>query len=279
VHDNQCLGTGLLDIAAHLPVVATVHHPITRDRVLDLDAATWWRKPSVHRWYGFTNMQKKVARRIPDLLTVSSSSAADIADDFGVRPDQLHVVPLGVDTEQFKPADAPRVPGRIIAISSSEVITIERSPPPRAAIAPAAMPATMPARSSPLKEMGPARRWSANPRPTQIAAASGRKQQQLSALMHGIAPTIPPTSPTSRASFAMSPSPRTASVGTGEDVRADEGSAEVRVQGAPPGAASSCPRKASRCPQRGQKASSGPVGARQEGQEAEVPSSVVIVSP
>jgi len=120
VHDNQCLGTGLLKIARHLPVVATVHHPITRDRILDLDAAKWWRKPSVHRWYGFTSMQKMVARRIPDLLTVSSSSAADIADDFGVQPDQLNVVPLGVDTDLFKPAEAPRVPGRIIAISSAD---------------------------------------------------------------------------------------------------------------------------------------------------------------
>lgn len=120
VHDNQCLGSGLLTIALHLPVVATVHHPITRDRVLDLDAARWWRTPSVHRWYGFTTMQKKVARAIPDLLTVSSSSAADIADDFGVNPDQLHVVPLGVDTELFKPALENRIPGRIIAISSAD---------------------------------------------------------------------------------------------------------------------------------------------------------------
>lgn len=121
VHDNQCLGTGLLRIAAGgLPVVATVHHPITRDRVLDLAAAKWWRKPLVHRWYGFAQMQKKVARRIPDLLTVSSSSATDIADDFGVSPDQLRVVPLGVDTELFKPHEQPRVPGRIIAISSAD---------------------------------------------------------------------------------------------------------------------------------------------------------------
>ncbi len=121
VHDNQCLGTGLLRIAAGgLPVVATVHHPITRDRVLDLAAAKWWRKPLVHRWYGFAQMQKKVARSIPDLLTVSSSSATDIADDFGVSPDQLRVVPLGVDTELFKPHDLPRVPGRIIAISSAD---------------------------------------------------------------------------------------------------------------------------------------------------------------
>ncbi len=121
VHDNQSLGTGLLTIAGTgLPVVATVHHPITRDRVLDLAAARWWRKPLVHRWYGFSNMQKRVARRIPDLLTVSSSSAADIVTDFGVSPDQLQVVPLGVNTDLFKPASRPRQPGRVIAIASAD---------------------------------------------------------------------------------------------------------------------------------------------------------------
>ena len=121
VHDNQCLGTGLLKIAElGLPVVATVHHPITRDRVLDVAAASWWRKPLVRRWYGFAEMQKQVAREIPELLTVSSTSAADIAEDFAVTPDQLHVVPLGVDTELFKPAEQ-RVRNRIIAIASADV--------------------------------------------------------------------------------------------------------------------------------------------------------------
>ncbi len=121
VHDNQSLGTGLLKVAnAGLPVVATVHHPITRDRVLDLAAARWWRKPLVHRWYGFSKMQKEVARQIPDLLTVSSASAADIVADFDVSPDQLHVVPLGVNTNLFKPRTQPRQPGRIIAIASAD---------------------------------------------------------------------------------------------------------------------------------------------------------------
>ncbi|MCV7381300.1 glycosyl transferase family 1 [Mycobacterium alsense] len=121
VHDNQSLGTGLLAIAdAGLPVVATVHHPITRDRVLDVAAARWWRKPLVHRWYGFSKMQEEVARRIPDLLTVSSSSAADIVADFGVAPDQLHVVPLGVNTELFQPGSRPRHRGRVIAIASAD---------------------------------------------------------------------------------------------------------------------------------------------------------------
>jgi glycosyltransferase involved in cell wall biosynthesis len=121
VHDNQSLGPGLLKIAAAgLPVVATVHHPITRDRVLDLAAARWWRKPLVHRWYGFAKMQQRISRQIPDLLTVSSSSAADIAADFAVNPAQLHVVPLGVDTALYKPSRAPRKTGRIIAIASAD---------------------------------------------------------------------------------------------------------------------------------------------------------------
>ncbi|KAA0099939.1 glycosyltransferase family 1 protein [Mycolicibacterium sp. P1-18] len=121
VHDNQSLGDALLKVAKlGLPLVATVHHPITRDRLVDVAAAKWWRKPLVKRWYAFAEMQKQVARKIPELLTVSSSSAVDIADDFDVDPDQLHVVPLGVNTELFRPSEH-RVRNRIIAIASADV--------------------------------------------------------------------------------------------------------------------------------------------------------------
>ena len=41
VHDNQCLGTGLLGfIRDGWPFVNTLHHPITVDRDLDLAAAS-----------------------------------------------------------------------------------------------------------------------------------------------------------------------------------------------------------------------------------------------
>ncbi|PKW15596.1 glycosyltransferase family 4 protein [Saccharopolyspora spinosa] len=121
VHDNQCLGYGLLSLQrAGIPLVATVHHPITHDRRVDLAGATGWRRLGVRRWYGFTRMQARVARRIPQLLTVSESSALDIRRDFGVGAQQLRVVPLGVDAEVFKPATAPRVPGRIVAMASAD---------------------------------------------------------------------------------------------------------------------------------------------------------------
>ncbi|MDQ4086352.1 MAG: glycosyltransferase family 4 protein [Actinomycetota bacterium] len=122
VHDNQSLGLGLLRLpAAGLPVVATVHHPITFDRRVDLAAAANpWRRLLARRWYGFLRMQRHVARRLPQIITVSQSSATDIAADFGVEPARLRTVPLGVDAQTFSPPRAPRVPGRIVAMASAD---------------------------------------------------------------------------------------------------------------------------------------------------------------
>jgi glycosyltransferase involved in cell wall biosynthesis len=122
VHDNQSLGLGLLGLPkAGLPVVATVHHPITFDRRVDLAAApSPWRRLLARRWYGFWRMQGFVARRLPQIITVSQSSATDIAADFGVDPRRLRTVPLGVDARVFSPPEAPRVPGRVVAMASAD---------------------------------------------------------------------------------------------------------------------------------------------------------------
>lgn len=122
VHDNQTLGYGLLgDVGA--PLVTTVHHPITVDRQLELDAATTrQRQWSVRRWYAFTRMQKRVARRLPSVLTVSGTSRQEIVDHLGVRPDRIHVVHIGADTDLFSPdPSVPQVPGRIVTTSSADV--------------------------------------------------------------------------------------------------------------------------------------------------------------
>ncbi|GAA2387891.1 glycosyltransferase family 4 protein [Streptomyces glaucosporus] len=124
VHDNQTLGYGLLGLERlGFPLVTTVHHPITVDRRLDLDAARdWKRRASVRRWYGFTRMQKRVARRLPSVLTVSGSSRREITEHLGVRPERVHVVPIGADTRLFSPdPSVPEVPGRIVTTSSADV--------------------------------------------------------------------------------------------------------------------------------------------------------------
>jgi len=122
VHDNQSLGYGLLALSRlGLPLVATAHHPITVDRRVEIQAApTLLRKVGLRRWYTFTRMQARVARRMPALITVSENSANDIVRDFGVQRDDVHVIPVGVDTETFAPPTLPRVPGRIVSVASSD---------------------------------------------------------------------------------------------------------------------------------------------------------------
>jgi glycosyltransferase involved in cell wall biosynthesis len=122
VHDNQTLGDALLGIErAGLPLVTTIHHPITFDRRVDLAAATSWRsRLALRRWYGFLRMQGRVARRCRHILCPSESSARDVVTDFGVDPARIEVVPLGVD-EVFAPPALPRVPGRIVAMASADM--------------------------------------------------------------------------------------------------------------------------------------------------------------
>ncbi|WP_426246373.1 glycosyltransferase family 4 protein [Nocardioides sp. LHG3406-4] len=121
VHDNQVLGYGMLGIERlGLPLITTVHHPITFDRRIDLAAAPTFRKRlALRRWYGFLRMQGKVARAARRILTPSESSRRDIARDFGVDPARMQVVLLGVD-DVFVPPTAPRVPGRILAMASAD---------------------------------------------------------------------------------------------------------------------------------------------------------------
>jgi glycosyltransferase involved in cell wall biosynthesis len=121
VHDNQTLGYGILDIARQgLPLVTTIHHPITFDRRVDLAAARGLRRLTTRRWYGFLTMQGRVARRLRHVLTVSKSSARDIVADFGVAPERIQVIPLGVEPEVFQHYQDPRVPGRIVAMASAD---------------------------------------------------------------------------------------------------------------------------------------------------------------
>jgi glycosyltransferase involved in cell wall biosynthesis len=122
VHDNQVLGYGNLGIPRlGLPFVTSIHHPISVDRRIEIEAAKGIKQNfGKRRWYGFVRMQAQVAHRIGRVLTVSGSSKVDIVKDFRTHPDNVHILPLGVDTEVFHPREAPRVPGRIVAMASAD---------------------------------------------------------------------------------------------------------------------------------------------------------------
>jgi len=125
VHDNQCLGYGLLAIERQLgiPVIATIHHPITVDRRLEIDAAEgWYKKLTLRRWYSFTTMQTRVASRLERVITVSENSFKDISAEHEVDPARMAIVPVGVDIELFTPLpEVQVVPGRLVTTASADV--------------------------------------------------------------------------------------------------------------------------------------------------------------
>jgi glycosyltransferase involved in cell wall biosynthesis len=121
VHDNQVLAYGMLGIARlGLPLVTSIHHPISVDRRIEIAAARRLSRLSKRRWYSFVRMQGRVARRVGPILTGSGSSRDDICRDFRVAPQNVHVIPLGVDTRLFHPRPAPREAGRIVAVASAD---------------------------------------------------------------------------------------------------------------------------------------------------------------
>lgn len=121
VHDNQGLGYCMLGVPRlGLPLVTSIHHPITVDKRLDLADRGWLERLNKSRWYGFVRMQGRVARHAGPLITVSEAAKADICADFRVRPARVHIVPLGVDTRLFRPRAEPRVSGRIVTVMSAD---------------------------------------------------------------------------------------------------------------------------------------------------------------
>jgi len=123
-HDTQGLGYGMLGLRRiGLPLVTSIHHPISVDRRIELAGLGGLKRLWKGRWYGFVRMQARVARRVAGqgpLITVSASAKRDICRDFGVPPDRVRVIPLGVDTRVFRPRPAARVPGRIVAVASAD---------------------------------------------------------------------------------------------------------------------------------------------------------------
>jgi glycosyltransferase involved in cell wall biosynthesis len=123
VHDNQCLGWDILKIEKLIPTIVTLHHPITKDRELEMShAPSRWKRRSVGRWYSFVDMQGKVASKMPRIVVVSENSITDINKDMGVSRDRMRLVPVGVDPDLFKPQPhISRQPGRLITTASADV--------------------------------------------------------------------------------------------------------------------------------------------------------------
>lgn len=124
VHDVQSLGWGLLGIRAlGLPVVTTVHHPLSVDRLASFVRDRSLRDAVGTATFHPVGMQARVARRLDRVLTSSRASADRIARDFGVRPERIANVANGLDTELF-------LPDPQVSRSATEVLLVGRASDP-----------------------------------------------------------------------------------------------------------------------------------------------------
>jgi len=122
VHDNQSLSYGLWAINKKIPTIATIHHPITIDRNIAIQAeSTPLKKMKQWRWHSFIGMQKRVARSLDGIITVSRSARGDICRDFNIRPGHFEIVPNGINTDLFYPIpEIKRKKNRIIVTNSAD---------------------------------------------------------------------------------------------------------------------------------------------------------------
>ena len=124
VHDNQTLAYGLLKLKNFgLPVVGTIHHPITMDKRIDIQhAETLSLKILKWRWYSFLNMQMQVARQLDPIIVVSENTRKDLVRDFKVDIKKTRKVLHGIDHLTFRPIDEiKRKPNQLITTASADV--------------------------------------------------------------------------------------------------------------------------------------------------------------
>lgn len=122
VHDNQSLSYGIRTIHHYVPTIVTIHHPITRDRDIDIKSVRSPLKKIKHlRWYSFIPMQIKVSRTFNQIITVSESARRDIGQDFKIPAERFRVVPNGIDVDQFYPLPGvSRERNRLIVTNSAD---------------------------------------------------------------------------------------------------------------------------------------------------------------
>ena len=123
VHDNQCITDGIFKIRQMgIPLVTTIHHPITIDRELALKASnSAYRSWGIRRWYSFADTQIRVARRLSHFITDSEHSLKEIMSSFSLPPERFKIIYCGVDTDIFREqAGVQRAANRILVINSGD---------------------------------------------------------------------------------------------------------------------------------------------------------------
>ena len=121
--DNQSISYGLIETQKRFPLIEIIHHPITFDFKFELAASKKIKyKISRYLWYSFLKMQKQVAPKLQNIITVSQSSKKGIIEEFNCKKNNILVINNGLDTEDFSPIEGSvRDLNRLVTTASADV--------------------------------------------------------------------------------------------------------------------------------------------------------------
>jgi len=123
IHDNQSLCYEMIFLQKRIPLVTTIHHPISKDLKFQLKSTkSLFLKLLMIRWHSFLKMQIQVAKKLKSVIVVSESSKEDIHNDFGLKKSVMSVILNGIDTDAYYPDETvQKVPLRIVTTASADV--------------------------------------------------------------------------------------------------------------------------------------------------------------
>ncbi|MFC1669115.1 glycosyltransferase family 4 protein [Spirochaetota bacterium] len=120
IHDVQSLGWGLLPMKGYgIPIITTVHHPLTRDRDEDLKLdKNFWEKVATLLFYPI-NMQRFVIKRLDRVITSFKEGIDELNNAFGLKKNRISVVYNGMDVELFKNTGEKREENNLLFVGNS----------------------------------------------------------------------------------------------------------------------------------------------------------------
>lgn len=121
IHDVQCLGWGLLPMKGFgIPIITTVHHPLTKDREADyLRDNSFWEYATTTLFYPLA-MQKMVINRLDRVITSSREGVEELQRAFGMKSKNISMVYNGLDVDIFKNTGEKREEKSLLFVGNTE---------------------------------------------------------------------------------------------------------------------------------------------------------------
>ncbi len=121
IHDINTLGWGLVPMKGfEIPIISTIHHPLTRDREADfMMTKPFWQLVACILFYPL-NMQRFVINRINRIITSSMEGIDELNRAFGLKKNKISVVYNGMDIDAFKNTGEPREENALLFVGNTE---------------------------------------------------------------------------------------------------------------------------------------------------------------